>query len=256
MSKFKQTYAYYSGVVLYPLYLVVAMWVAFYVDVIFNLHAYEYGIYPRTLMGLKGVFLSPFIHGSLKHLYSNTLPLLFLSAALFYFYRKISWKVFLSGYLLTGIITWLIARSSFHIGMSGVIYFLSSFIFFKGIFSKHFRLIAVSLIVVFMYGSTIWYVLPIKEGMSWEGHLAGFITGLLLAYFVKVPEENKPVYEWQKPDYVPRKHDMFMKHFDDDGNFVSESKQLEQLKEELNKYDWNQIEYKYTYKENKDDNNE
>lgn len=248
-------YNFYNGVVLYPFYLVILMWVAFYVDVELGLDAYKYGVFPRDAKGLLGVILSPFIHGSLAHLYSNTLPIFFLGAALFYFYRKISWKVLLLGYVFTGLVTWVIGRPNYHIGMSGVIYFLSSFIFFKGIIAKHYRLIAVSLIVVFVYGGTIWYVLPIKEELSWEGHLAGFLVGFVVALLVKVPKSNVVSYQWEQTDYIPEQ-DPFMRHFDAQGNFVSESEQLRRLEEELQQTQWQNIEYTYIYKEHKSNKND
>src|SRR5690606_6024302 len=116
---------------------------------------------------------------------NNTIPLFVLTMALFYFYRKIAWKVILYGILLSGLITWLIGRPANHIGASGLIYVLVSFIFFKGIFAKNYRLVALSLLVIFLYGSLIWYVFPVKEHMSWEGHLGGLITGFVFALFFR-----------------------------------------------------------------------
>ena len=181
----------------------------------------DFGVYPRTLSGLKGVIFSPFIHGSMEHLYHNSIPLLVLSSALFYFYRSISWKVIGLGILFSGLLTWIIARPSYHIGASGLIYVLMSFIFFKGILTKHFRLIALSLLVVFLYGSMIWYVFPIKEKVSWEGHLSGLTVGLLFALTFRksIPKPKK--YEWEREDYN-EDNDPFLKHFDEDGNFIEE----------------------------------
>ncbi len=84
---------------------------------------------------------------------------------------------------------------------------------------RRYKLVALSLVVIFFYGSMVWYVLPIKDGMSWEGHLSGFITGILLAYFIKVKADPNPVYSWQKPQYN-EEDDPFMRHFDESGNFV------------------------------------
>ena len=97
-----------------------------------------------------------------------------------------------------------------------------SFIFFKGIQTGYYRLVALSLSVILLYGGMIWYVFPdVDETISWEGHLAGFITGFVMSLFYKTPEYAKPiVYEWQKPDFNPEE-DAFMKHFDENGNFVN-----------------------------------
>lgn len=214
-----KTYTFSQSVVLAPLLAVLAIWAVFWAEVRFGINLNEYGIYPRAVSGLKGVVLSPFIHGSVEHLYNNTVPLAVLSSFLFYFYREAAFRVLLLGVLLSGLITWLIGRPSYHIGASGLIYVLSSFIFFKGIFAKHYRLVALSLVVVFIYGSMIWYIFPIKEDISWEGHLAGFVTGLLLALTirVKIPQERK--YEWEREDYS-EDNDPFLKHFDENGNFI------------------------------------
>ena len=94
--------------------------------------------------------------------------------------------------------------------------------FFKGIQTKYYRLVALSFAVVLLYGGMIWYVFPdVDASISWEGHLAGFITGFALTLFYKTPEYAKPiVYDWQKPDFNPE-DDAFMKHFDENGNFVN-----------------------------------
>ncbi|WP_108423781.1 rhomboid family intramembrane serine protease [Flagellimonas amoyensis] len=212
-------YKFSQSVVLAPLLAVLAIWTVFWAEVRFGINLNEYGIYPRTVSGLKGVVLGPFIHGSVEHLYNNTVPLAVLSSFLFYFYRETAFRVLLLGVVLSGLITWLIGRPSYHIGASGLIYVLSSFIFFKGIFAKHYRLVALSLVVVFIYGSMIWYIFPIKEDISWEGHLAGFATGLLLALAIKVKLPLERKYEWEREDYS-EDNDPFLKHFDENGNFI------------------------------------
>ena len=171
-----------------PLYFVLALWLIFWFEVKFGYNLNKFGIYPRSFQGLRGVLFAPFIHGDIKHLYHNSIPLFVLFFSLYYFYRNIALKLFIYGTLLTGILTWIIARKSFHIGASGIVYMLFSFIFFSGMIRKNYRLIAVSLMVIFLYGSMVWYLLPVKEEISWEGHLSGFIVGILFAfYFRKSP---------------------------------------------------------------------
>src|SRR5699024_400149 len=129
----------------------------------------DWGIGPRTLIGLRGIICGPFIHAGVPHALSNTLPIILLGVALFYFYEGIAWRVLLYGTLLTGLMTWLIGRGgSTHIGASGMAYLMMSFLFFKGLWSKNYRLIALSLIVVFIYGGLIWGVFPGKAHVSWE----------------------------------------------------------------------------------------
>jgi membrane associated rhomboid family serine protease len=219
-----------TSVIAWPLFFILAMWVVFWFELKFSLNLKEYGIYPRSFEGLRGVLFSPFIHGDLLHLYNNSIPLLLLLAALRYFYRSVSFKVLIFGVLISGILTWLIGRESYHIGASGLIYVLVSFIFFKGIQTKYYRLVALSLTLIMVYGGLIWYVFPdVKEGISWEGHLSGLITGFGMSLFFKTPEYIQPIrYDWEQPDFDPQL-DPFMKHFDENGNFVNTPKPEEEI---------------------------
>ena len=248
--KQKQDFNFTPGVIGYPLLFVLTIWIVFWIEVRFGVNFNPFGVYPRKLSGLWGVFFSPFIHSGIRHLFNNTIPLLVLSIALFYFYRSISWKILGYGLLLTGLITWLIARPAYHIGASGIIYLLASFLFFKGVFSKHYRLVALSLIVVFLYGGLLWYVTPIDPEVSWEGHLSGLIVGLLFAFIFKKNIAKAPKYVWEHPDY-DEEEDEFMRHFDENGNFI------EKLPDEINESEQEDIiEINYIYKkatENKND---
>lgn len=210
------------SVVAWPLYFVLLLWVVYWIEVKYNIYLNDYGILPRTLTGLRGIVLSPFLHGSLEHLYNNSIPLFVLIAALRYFYRKQALQVIVYGVLLSGFITWLIGRESYHIGASGLIYVLVSFMFFKGIQTGYFRLVALSLTIIVLYGGMIWYVFPdVEQGISWEGHLGGLISGLLFSKIYSTPEyEKQIVYDWQRPDFDPES-DAFMKRFDENGVFVN-----------------------------------
>lgn len=215
----QQQFRYSNSVIVFPLLLVFSIWLVFWYQVRIDSGVRHFGIYPQKLEGLLGIFSSPFIHSSLSHIYNNSIPLLILSMALFYFYNKIAWRVLFFGMIISGLLTWIIGKSGNHIGASGVIYMLVSFIFFKGIFAKHYRLIALSLIIIFLYGSMIWYVFPIKDGMSWEGHLGGLITGFILALFFKSKVAKPEKYQWETENYN-EENDPFMQHFDEDGNFI------------------------------------
>lgn len=220
------------SVILLPLYFVILLWIVFWVERHFKIRFTEFGIYPRELVGIRGVFLSPFIHADISHLFNNSLPLLFLVASLRFFYREHSLKVLGYGILFSGIGTWLIGRPSYHIGASGLVYVLASFIFFKGIQTKYYRLVALSFTIVILYGSMIWYMFPSPEitgeqHISWEAHLSGFVVGYVFSLLFAVKQYEKPIiYEWQKPDFDPT-NDPFMRHFDAEGNFISSSKMRE-----------------------------
>lgn len=211
---------------LVPLFALLAIWSVFWFEINYAISLNSYGLYPRSFVGLRGVLFSPFIHGSLDHLYNNSIPLALLTLALFYFYRQKAWKVLLLGWLISGLFTWIIGRESYHIGASGIIYVLASFIFFKGVFQKHFRLVALSLTIVFIYGSMLWYVLPIEAGVSWEGHLSGFLTGLILAKMIRIDIPVPKKYEWEN-DGFDESEDEFLKHFDENGNFIEFQENLE-----------------------------
>ncbi|WP_343798676.1 rhomboid family intramembrane serine protease [Gaetbulibacter jejuensis] len=215
----QQQFKYSTGVIAYPVFFVMLLWLVFWMQVRFFPSIKSLGVYPLTLKGLKGIVLSPFIHSDIEHLYNNSIPLFLLSMALFYFYRKISWKVILYGILLSGLITWCIGRPANHIGASGLIYVLVSFIFFKGVFARHFRLVALSLLIIFLYGSMIWYVFPVEKGISWEGHLAGLITGFVFALIFRKAIAKPEKYVWQQPEYN-EEDDPFLRHFDENGNFI------------------------------------
>ena len=231
-----------TGVIAYPVLFVLIIWLVFWFEVRFGYNFSKYGIYPQTFEGLSGVLLSPFIHGDIKHIYHNTIPLFVLSTAMFYFYRAITWKVLLYGILFSGLFTWFIGRPSFHIGASGLIYVLVSFTFFKGVFAKHYRLIALSLLVVFLYGSMIWYTLPIERGISWEGHLSGLIVGLIFALFFRKEIAKPKKYAWESHEFNEAE-DPFLKHFDENGNFI-EFKEEEHTQDEGTTIN-------YTFKESK-----
>jgi membrane associated rhomboid family serine protease len=192
-------------------------------------------VFPREVFGLKGILFSPFLHGDMEHLANNSIALMVLLPILRYFYKEQSFVVLFLGILFSGLGTWLLGRPSYHIGASGLIYTLVSFIFFKGIFTKYYRLVALSFTIVILYGGSVWYMFPnVKEGISWEGHLAGFMVGLALALLLKTPQFGKPIfYEWQQPDFNPE-YDPFMKNFDEKGNFIPPPKPEEVIKEYFN----------------------
>jgi membrane associated rhomboid family serine protease len=168
----------------WPLIYVAACWIVWIYDVQYGIE-HKLGVRPRELKGLFGIFTSPFLHQDFNHLISNTTPLLVLGSALFFFYKDLPYKVFF--WLIIGGGTWLwcFGREANHIGASGLVYGLFSFVLLGGILSKNKNLMAISLLTVFLYGSMIWGVFPIDEKMSWEGHLASLAWGIILALFYK-----------------------------------------------------------------------
>lgn len=202
-----------------PVYLVLAMWIVFWIEIRWGYGLSHYGIMPGTISGLRGILFGPFLHGSLKHLFNNSVPLIVLTSTLLYFYPKQALRILIFGTLFAGLGTWLIGRPAYHIGASGVVYMLTSYLLFQGLISRNIQLTSISLIVVFFYGSLIWYLFPIDPKISWEGHSSGFVVGIVLALvnYKNLPAVQKK-YEWEKEDYSSA-DDLFMQHFDSKGNF-------------------------------------
>ncbi len=183
-----------------PVFLLLIMWAIKLYEYSFGISFSDHGIFPRRLFGLPGILLSPFIHENFNHLYSNSLPFLILGSSLFYFYKDSALKVFVLIWILSGSWVWIFGRTAYHIGASGVIYGFASFIFFSGVLNKSKPLLSVSLLVVFIYGSMVWGVLPIKPEVSWESHLLGAITGFVLA-LIYSPDGTQRQIEEEEEDF-------------------------------------------------------
>ena len=180
-----------------PAVFAIIMWVVFLSALVFRLDLHEWGVFPRTLDGIIGIFTSPFIHSDLSHITSNTIPFLVVGTGLFYFYKLIAWRVFMMIYLLTGFWVWLAARPSFHVGASGLIYGLVCFMFFSGLLRKDTRLLAISLLVTFLYGSMVWGILPVDQTVSWESHLFGSAAGIFAAIYYRKEGPEREKYSWE-----------------------------------------------------------
>jgi hypothetical protein len=207
------------------------MWLVKIIEVLFETDLTGFGIYPLSIKGLPGIAFSPFIHDDFKHLFNNSIPLLLLSVALFYFYSEIALKVFSWTYILTGFLVWLGGRDAWHIGASGLVYGLASFLFFSGIIRKYFRLVALSLLVVFLYGEMVWGIFPgTYKNISWESHMLGFLSGIFLAVWYREEGPQKPVYDWMEEEEEEGERSSFAKASEDDGGREGErggSKQSE-----------------------------
>ena len=173
------------------------MWVVKLIEYNFGLSFAHYGVFPQSFSGLKGILFSPFIHKDFSHLINNSYPVLILGGMLFSFYKKIAPQLFVWLFFIAGFWLWVIGRPSFHIGASGIIYALASFLFVSGIIRKNPRLSAISMLIIFLYGSLIWGLLPTKEPISWEGHLAGFLAGVVVAVFYRKEGPKRKKYQWE-----------------------------------------------------------
>lgn len=186
------------------LWLVLILWMILIIDNVLGLNLARFGLRPRHVSGLIGIFTAPLLHGGFEHLFSNTLPLLISGAAILYLYPASAMRVIPVIWMGSGLLAWLIGRESLHFGASGFIYGLLAYVFIGGLLRLDMRSVTVSLMVWFLYGSMIWGVLPIRPNMSWELHLSGAILGVVLAIVYR-RWDITPVkrYAWEEDDSVP-----------------------------------------------------
>lgn len=198
MEQFEKKKFIYSAV--FPLLFVLLLWVVKIVEVQLKLNFSDYGVFPRNFVGLRGIIFSPFIHGDWKHLFNNSVPLIILGWAIFYFYRGLAPKVILWSFLLSGFYTWISARQAHHIGASGLVYALFGFLMISGFLRKYIPLVAVSFLVAFLYGSLVWGILPWDKSISWEGHFWGLFVGLVLAIIYRKQGPQRKEFVWPEED--------------------------------------------------------
>ena len=182
---------------IFPLFLAFLMFAVRMTEYVENVNWYFLGIRPLKLEGLTGILTMPFIHADWKHLLNNLPPFIMLSVGVFYFYRPIGYKVFFTIYFLANILLWFAARDSWHVGASGLIYGLSAFLFVSGIFRRYIPLLAIALLVVFLYGSLVWGLFPWHQFVtySWEGHFWGTFAGIFAAFIYRRQGPQRPVVE-------------------------------------------------------------
>jgi len=185
--------------ILIPSILVAAFVLVKLAEIVFGIDFVQFGVFPRKLSGLMGILTFPFIHADWKHLFNNSTAIFVLGTMLYYFYREVASKTLLWVYLLSGVWLWIGGRSNFHIGASGIVYALFGFLFVSGLLRKDLKLMALSLLVVFLYGSLVWGVFPVDETISYEGHLFGLFAGVVVAFVYRKQGKQRPKYSW---DYV------------------------------------------------------
>lgn len=190
-----------------PILLVLSLWIVKALEILLEKNYIRFGIYPRDIDGISGIFLSPFIHGSMEHLISNSFPLLFVLVMLRFFYQRISVMTTILVWLFTGILVWLFARPAYHIGASGVVYGLLGFLLWSGLFRRDNKSITLSLLILAIY-STYFLGFEKTEGVSWESHMIGALVGLVFAFaFRNVREPDDHPQELQ--EYVSHKEKFF-----------------------------------------------
>ncbi len=244
----KEIYAFFYKI-RYPLLLVLLLLVIEVLDSFSGSYLHYWGNYPREIFGIPGIVTSHFIHSTWGHLASNFLPMLLLTSVLVLFYPKVAGQAFVSILLGTGIMVWLFARPSYHIGASGMVYGLVSFIFWLGVFKKNAKSIVLSLIVLMLYFGSAEGLFPGEERVSWESHLFGAMVGWVVAFvFRSVVEDDELAYKrrpsWaddinEKSFFLPR--DIFEK--------TKQQRHQEQLEQQrLDQEERERMLYNYIYK--------
>jgi membrane associated rhomboid family serine protease len=182
---------------IFPAFFLFLIWFVRFTEVGLEASFVRFGVFPQKIQGIIGILTAPLIHADIKHLADNSVPVFVLSLAIFYFYREISYKIFFIIYFVSGLLVWIVGRDAYHIGASGLVYGFASFLFFSGVLRKNVNLLAISLLVIFLYGSLIWGILPYDYQISWESHLMGGLTGIVLAYFYRDQGPERKHYSWE-----------------------------------------------------------
>ena len=153
------------------------------INVVSGMWFTQFGVIPRTLIGLRGILFSPLLHGDWTHLLANTAPLAVMLCMLAFSRGRSLWRIVAAIWIACGIAVWLVGRpGAVQIGASGLIYGLAAFLIVHACVQHELRSFLAAVAVIFFYGSLALGLLPTRDGVSWEGHLAGAATGALLAW--------------------------------------------------------------------------
>lgn len=173
--------------------LILCMWAIFLSNIIIPYDLNQWGVIPRYLGGFPGVFFWSFLHGSFGHIIGNSIALLILIPPIFAMHDEDHGLDIILGIgILAGVINWVIGTTAIHIGASGMVYGLMTYVFFGGIRQKNVIAIVAAVGIFFYMGGNFLMGFVPQPGLSWTGHLAGAIAGLAMAYIVKVPEDRQP----------------------------------------------------------------
>lgn len=161
------------------------LWAILIVNAIFFQGALNnLGLVPRTSIGLRGILTMPLLHGGISHLFGNSFGIALLGGMVILREEADFWIVTATGWLIAGIGTWIFGRPSTHIGYSGVIFAYFGYLLLTGFFERKAGAILLSLVSLVLWGGMVFGVLPGQPGISWEGHLFGFIGGAVAAWLL------------------------------------------------------------------------
>lgn len=239
----------FYGSMVFPAILVGILWIIKIIEVGFQISFSELGLLPQTFTGLRGILFSPLLHSDWKHLSANSVPLFLLASGLFYYYDRKATTIFILSWLITGLWVWIFAKDTgIHIGASGVVYALATFHFTGGLLRREPRMMAFSLLVVFLYGGLVWGVIPDffpEKNISWESHLLGGLAGILLAFAYRNEGPQRKQYNWGEDN------DEEMEFIEDENQADETIPEIEnETKEDVLKQ--NQHRINYIYKDGKE----
>ncbi|MFM7814846.1 MAG: rhomboid family intramembrane serine protease [Flavobacteriales bacterium] len=196
---------------IWTLLLLACMWLPYMLEALHFTDFKDMGLHPREWRGLLGVLTMHFLHGDLDHILHNTMAIAVFNTLLFYFYRSICLPIVGWIFLVAPLLLWIMGREGNHIGASLLIYGQFSFLALSGMLRRNPILMRVSLVVVLYYGSLIWYLFPIDQHISWEGHAAGFIVGAALAVLYRNQGPQRRVYQYEVDPELPDDENAYWK---------------------------------------------
>jgi len=161
------------------------LWIVEAVNHLFGHSLAQYGILPRTQRGLIGILFSPFIHGSFSHLVVNSIPFIILGSLVQFYGKNTIIKISPVIIIVAGFAVWLFGRNAYHIGSSTLVFGYFGYLIARGWYDRKFSSIFIALFTIVFYGGMFFGILPGSPHISWEGHLAGFISGIACAKYIR-----------------------------------------------------------------------
>ncbi len=177
--------------IVWPLLIVVVIWLVFFMNLSTSINFNSFGMHPKEIKGLYGIFTMVFLHGDFDHLFSNSVPLLLSMGFIFIYFEKEKLPILLLNLLFTGVLLLFMGeQGSTHIGASGVVYAYVFFLVTHAFFTKNKEMLAAAFVLIFLYGGLIYGLFPefgklIGKNISWEGHLSGAISGVLTGFIYR-----------------------------------------------------------------------
>ena len=162
--------------------LLTVIWAVEALNIITGHGLTNWGILPRSVSGLVGIPLAPFIHAGLWHTISNTVPIFILGGLMLSIGEKRFWRMTAMIILISGALVWLFARSSYHVGASGLVLGYFGALLARAYFERSFITIAIAIVTVALYGGLLWGLLPLRSYISYESHIFGLLAGIAAAW--------------------------------------------------------------------------